>query len=143
MRMFRAETVWAVLLAQALAVVVCPSETVLCRTSDGNIKVESAVNGACSKQLHNMSARRHSRGPVVWCPRGDLGHHGPCSDTILSSDQDAECPRLLPIFVSDVVAIVAGSDDGVVVEQAVLAEPTDPPWQRPDLDMLCTVRLLV
>ena len=145
--MFRTETVWAVLLAQALAVVVCPSETVLCRTSDGSVKVESAVNGTCSRQLHNVPGQRRSQGQAsAFCSFKGLAHHGPCSDTLLSSSQDATRPQqLLPVPVRGEVEIIAASDDGivVVVEHVVLVESTDPPWRQCDLDILRTVRLLV
>ena len=143
MRMFRAEIVWAVLLAHVLAVVVCPVETVLCRTFDGSVKVEPAVNGACSKQRHDVPGQCRSSGQAAaFCSCRGPGHHGPCSDTLLSSSEDATCQPLLSTPIDGAIGAIAGPGEGVVVEHVVLGKSIDSPWQKFDLDMLRTVRLL-
>ena len=138
--MFRAEIVWAVLLAHGFAAVACPAETVLCRTSGGSVKVETAVNGACSRQLHNL--RGSTGGGPTLRPCTGAGRHGPCNDTLLTTGNSAVCLQQLPVPVDDAINVVADPDPSFEMVDVVVVEPIGPPWRQFDLDMLGTVRLL-
>ena len=144
--MIRVNLVWVVLLAHTLTIVVCPAETVLCRTSNGSVQVEVSLNGLCSKQLHESP-----RGPAR--PTGAdselqpclvTGRHGACCDTLLSTRDDATCSKALPLSADHAVGVISDAGDGgiVVARVAFVTELLVPPWQHPDLDMLRTVRLL-
>jgi len=144
--MFRAKGVWFVVLVHAASAAVCPAGTVLCRTTEGSVQVEVSFNGVCSKQLHGSPAAAcRSTGDVPgFHPCRRARRHGPCCDTLLSTRDDAMCPKVLPQDADDAADIINGAggrdvDGGYGV---LVTIPPDPPWQQPGLDILRTVRLL-
>lgn len=145
MRTFRAETVCVVLAAQALSIMACSAETVLCCTREGSVQVETAVNGTCSKQLHNLpgAPRSTSEGSAT-CLCAGLRRHGPCDDTLLSVRTWATPQQVVVVpLPSSEIEVSLNPADEVVDGRAAGLELIDPPLQQPDLDMIRTVRLLV